>query len=105
MSRFLEISNDTLFWYYLASNLAYLVMLVIALQTSARHHHLLESWRDIGPQRTQRRKCKNARLIARGIVARQYTVQRSPYRVDVATRLLHAVELLRGRLADGHDDR
>jgi cellulose synthase/poly-beta-1,6-N-acetylglucosamine synthase-like glycosyltransferase len=45
MSRFLEISNNTLFWYYLTSNLAYLVMLVIALQTSARHHHLLESYR------------------------------------------------------------
>jgi cellulose synthase/poly-beta-1,6-N-acetylglucosamine synthase-like glycosyltransferase len=45
MSRFLEISNNTLFWYYLASNAAYLVMLVIALKTSARHHHLLESYR------------------------------------------------------------
>jgi cellulose synthase/poly-beta-1,6-N-acetylglucosamine synthase-like glycosyltransferase len=45
MSRFLEISNNTLFWYYLASNAAYLVMLLIALKTSARHHHLLESHR------------------------------------------------------------
>src|SRR6266853_1199798 len=45
MSRFLEISNNTLFWYYLASNVAYLVMLLIALKTSARHHHLLESHR------------------------------------------------------------
>lgn len=45
MSRFLEISNNTLFWYYLASNAIYLVMLVIALKTSARHHHLLESYR------------------------------------------------------------
>jgi cellulose synthase/poly-beta-1,6-N-acetylglucosamine synthase-like glycosyltransferase len=45
MSRFLEIANNTLFWYYLASNLAYLVMLLIALQTSARHHHLLQSYR------------------------------------------------------------
>lgn len=45
MSRFLEISNNTLFWYYLASNAAYLVMLLIALKTSARHHHLLESYR------------------------------------------------------------
>src|SRR4029077_4658852 len=44
-SRFLEIANNTLFWYYLASNLAYLVMLLIALQTSARHHHLLQSYR------------------------------------------------------------
>jgi len=45
MSRFLEISNDTLFWYYVASNVAYLFMLLIALRTSARHHHLLESYR------------------------------------------------------------
>ena len=45
MSRFLEISNNTLFWYYLASNAAYLVMLLIALRTSARHHRLLESHR------------------------------------------------------------
>lgn len=45
MSRFLEISNNTLFWYYLASNATYLVMLLIALKTSARHHHLLESHR------------------------------------------------------------
>jgi len=45
MSLFLEIANNTLFWYYLASNAAYLVMLLIALKTSARHHHLLESHR------------------------------------------------------------
>lgn len=45
MSRFLEISNDTLFWYYLASNLAYLLMLIIALKTSAKHQRLLESYR------------------------------------------------------------
>ncbi len=45
MSRFLEISNDTLFWYYVASNVAYLFMLLIALRTSARHHHRLESYR------------------------------------------------------------
>jgi len=36
MIRFLEISNHTLFWYYLATNLAYLGMLIIALKTSAR---------------------------------------------------------------------
>jgi hypothetical protein len=36
MIRLLEISNLTLFWYYLASNLAYLAMLIIALKTSAR---------------------------------------------------------------------
>jgi len=45
VSRFLQISNDTLFWYYLASNIAYLIMLIVALRTTARHHHLLESYR------------------------------------------------------------
>ena len=45
MIRFLEISNQTLFWYYLASNLAYLAMLIIALKTSAMHQHRLESHR------------------------------------------------------------
>ncbi len=44
MNRFLQISNDTLFWYYLASNIAYLIMLLIALKTSARHQHLLKSY-------------------------------------------------------------
>jgi cellulose synthase/poly-beta-1,6-N-acetylglucosamine synthase-like glycosyltransferase len=45
VSRFLQISNDTLFWYYVASNVSYLFMLLIALKTSARHHRLLESYR------------------------------------------------------------
>ncbi|HLH05619.1 MAG TPA: glycosyltransferase [Terriglobales bacterium] len=45
MNRFLEISNDTLFWYYLASNIAYLIMLLVALKTSAKHQRLLESYR------------------------------------------------------------
>ena len=45
MIRLLEISNQTLFWYYLASNLAYLAMLIIALKTSARHQRRLESHR------------------------------------------------------------
>lgn len=45
MSRFLQISNDSLFWYYIASNVSYLLMLLIALKTSARHHRLLESYR------------------------------------------------------------
>jgi cellulose synthase/poly-beta-1,6-N-acetylglucosamine synthase-like glycosyltransferase len=45
MIHLLEISNQTLFWYYLASNLAYLTMLVIALKTSARHQRRLESHR------------------------------------------------------------
>jgi cellulose synthase/poly-beta-1,6-N-acetylglucosamine synthase-like glycosyltransferase len=43
--RFLEISNHTLFWYYLASNLAYLTMLIVALRTSALHQRRLESHR------------------------------------------------------------
>jgi len=45
MIRFLELSNQTLFWYYLASNLAYLAMLIIAIKTSARHQRRLESHR------------------------------------------------------------
>jgi len=45
MIRFLDISNHTLFWYYLASNLAYLVMLIVALKTSTAHQRRLESHR------------------------------------------------------------
>ena len=45
MIRFLEISNLTLFWYYLATNLTYLAMLIIALKTSAQHQRRLESHR------------------------------------------------------------
>lgn len=45
MIRFLEISNHTLFWYYLASNLAYLAMLIVALKTSTAHQRRLESHR------------------------------------------------------------
>jgi len=45
MIRFLDISNHTLFWYYLASNIAYLIMLIIALRTSTTHQHRLESHR------------------------------------------------------------
>jgi len=45
MIRFLEISNYALFWYYLASNLTYLAMLLVALKTSAAHQHRLESHR------------------------------------------------------------
>ena len=37
MIRFLDISNHALFWYYLASNLAYLTMLIVALKTSSAH--------------------------------------------------------------------
>jgi len=45
MIRLLEISNHTLFWYYVASNLAYLTMLLIALKTSMDHQRRLESHR------------------------------------------------------------
>lgn len=45
MIQFLDISNHTLFWYYLASNLAYLTMLIIAVRTSAAHQRRLESHR------------------------------------------------------------
>src|SRR5437016_12670634 len=45
MIRLLEISNHTLFWYYLASNLAYLTMLIVALKTSAAHQRSLKSHR------------------------------------------------------------
>ena len=45
MIRFLDISNHTLFWYYLASNLAYLTMLIVAIKTSAAHQRRLESYR------------------------------------------------------------
>lgn len=45
MIGLLVISNHVLFWYYLASNLAYLAMLLIALRTSAAHHRKLESHR------------------------------------------------------------
>ena len=45
MIRFLDISNHTLFWYYLASNLGYLMMLLVALKTSAAHQRRLESHR------------------------------------------------------------
>jgi cellulose synthase/poly-beta-1,6-N-acetylglucosamine synthase-like glycosyltransferase len=43
--RFLEIANHTLFWYYLASNVIYLVTLLVALKTSAAHQRKLESHR------------------------------------------------------------
>lgn len=45
MIRFLELCNQTLFCYYLASNLAYLAMLLIAMKTSAAHQHKLKSYR------------------------------------------------------------
>ena len=45
MIGFLNVSNHALFWYYLASNLAYLMMLIVALKTSAAHQRRLESHR------------------------------------------------------------
>src|SRR5205807_10139526 len=45
MIRFLDIANHTLFWYYLASNFAYLLMLMVALKTSAAHQRNLQSHR------------------------------------------------------------
>jgi cellulose synthase/poly-beta-1,6-N-acetylglucosamine synthase-like glycosyltransferase len=43
MIHFLELSNHILFFYYLLSNLGYLLMLTIALKTSATHLRHLES--------------------------------------------------------------
>ena len=45
MIRFLDISNATLFLYYLASNVIYLFLLVVALLTSIAHHRRLSSIR------------------------------------------------------------
>src|SRR5579864_3878909 len=45
MIHFLDVANHTLFFYYLSSNLAYLIMLIIALRTSAAHVRHLESVR------------------------------------------------------------
>jgi cellulose synthase/poly-beta-1,6-N-acetylglucosamine synthase-like glycosyltransferase len=45
MIKMLDFLNHTLFWYYLASNFAYLLMLIIALRTSALHHRRLQSHR------------------------------------------------------------
>jgi cellulose synthase/poly-beta-1,6-N-acetylglucosamine synthase-like glycosyltransferase len=43
MIHFLEISNQTLFYYYLVCNLVYLATLIIALKTSATHQRQLQS--------------------------------------------------------------
>ncbi len=43
--EFLNAANQTLFVYYLASNLAYLAALIIAFKTTAGHQHRLESQR------------------------------------------------------------
>ncbi len=41
----LDTLNHALFWYYLASNLSYLVMLIVALKTTAAHQRRLQSHR------------------------------------------------------------
>jgi cellulose synthase/poly-beta-1,6-N-acetylglucosamine synthase-like glycosyltransferase len=45
MIWFLDAANHTLFWYYVVCNLSYLIMLLIALKTSAAHQRRLESHR------------------------------------------------------------
>lgn len=45
MLRFLEISNDTLFVYYLISNLIYLALLITAIFKNTLHRHRLASLR------------------------------------------------------------
>ena len=45
MIRLLDTLNHALFWYYLASNLSYLVMLIVALKTTAAHQRKLQSHR------------------------------------------------------------
>src|SRR5947209_15491284 len=45
MIQLLDFSNHALFWYYLASNIAYLVTLIVALRTSAMHQRRLQSHR------------------------------------------------------------
>ena len=43
MIRFLNLSNETFFYYYLVCNLMYLTMLIIALKTSAVHQRRVQS--------------------------------------------------------------
>src|ERR1700682_2150405 len=45
MTHLLAFLNHTLFWYYLASNISYLAMLLVALKTSAAHQRRLKSHR------------------------------------------------------------
>ncbi len=45
MIRLLDFSNHAFFWYYLASNLSYLLMLIVALKTAAAHQRRLQSYR------------------------------------------------------------
>jgi len=43
--HFLAISNDTLFVYYVLSNIIYLGLLIVAISKNIRHHHRLGSFR------------------------------------------------------------
>ena len=43
MIRALDISNHYLFYYYLASNCAYLIMLIVAFRAASSHRHRLDS--------------------------------------------------------------
>jgi len=45
MLYFLAISNDTLFIYYLLSNIIYLGLLIVAISRNVRHHHRRGSFR------------------------------------------------------------
>lgn len=53
MNHFLELSNISLFYYYLVCNTAYLVMLMIALHTSVSHQRRLKgldvNWLKVSP--------------------------------------------------------
>jgi cellulose synthase/poly-beta-1,6-N-acetylglucosamine synthase-like glycosyltransferase len=43
MNLFFNVSNHVIFWYYVCSNISYLVMLIVALKTSAAHQRHLTS--------------------------------------------------------------
>ncbi len=43
MNVFFNVSNHVIFWYYVCSNISYLVMLIVALKTSAAHQRRLTS--------------------------------------------------------------
>src|SRR5579863_5103650 len=43
MNLSVNISNHVIFWYYLCSNLSYLIMLIVAIKTSAAHQRRLTS--------------------------------------------------------------
>jgi cellulose synthase/poly-beta-1,6-N-acetylglucosamine synthase-like glycosyltransferase len=45
MTHFLDVANQTLFFYYLVCNLVYLSTLIVAMKTSAAHQRRLQSYR------------------------------------------------------------